>query len=414
MFDTAGRPHHGLNALSPLQSFSPLQPVAITGKQRTPSHSRTSSSQTIPSLNSSPVRNGGLGLNLGGGPGRSPKPSLITTSLNKIGSGPSSAPLEMESNSTSRAPSLTRSLSRRESLVAAVNMMSEYAPSSPGTPGSGGGRGGLISKLTLVRAPSRSQAHKSADEKTSPERRRTKSSGNLASFGLSTSGSSALSTSASGPANLSALLSPSANTQFGRSPGPADFGSPMKTSDSGHRASFLFDTPIGDPVRSPLVGAINIHEQHKNLSPEQVVELVDSLKSPVLAGDRSSTSMSRSGSMKRLRLDSDVSLASKALDDRTELEPVEYVEMNDDVLLPYVDRPSEVAELIEQPNNVSNVLSCPPMMTEKLNSRLDHRLSSFKSFDRHSPKLPEPRIHQTGVPSNLKNGPLMNSSSTSS
>jgi hypothetical protein len=39
-----------------------------------------------------------------------------------------------------------------------------------------------------------------------------------------------------------------------------------------------------------------------------------------------------------------------------ELEPVEYVEMNEDVLLPYVDRPSEVAELVAQPSNVSRAV----------------------------------------------------------
>lgn len=37
-----------------------------------------------------------------------------------------------------------------------------------------------------------------------------------------------------------------------------------------------------------------------------------------------------------------------------ELEPMEYVEMQDDVFLPYVDRPTEVDELLEHPSNVSS------------------------------------------------------------
>ena len=75
--------------------------------------------------------------------------------------------------------------------------------------------------------------------------------------------------------------------------------------------------------------------------------------------------MSRSSSLARGtsfgRRESETSIVSKTLDGQQqqqpdlELEPVEYVEMNEDVLLPYVDRPSEVAELVEQPSNVSRV-----------------------------------------------------------
>lgn len=68
-----------------------------------------------------------------------------------------------------------------------------------------------------------------------------------------------------------------------------------------------------------------------------------------------------------MRRESDASAVSRALDGQTqtplqqqhqemELEPVEYVEMNEDVLLPYVDRPSEVAELVAQPSNVSRAV----------------------------------------------------------
>ena len=131
------------------------------------------------------------------------------------------------------------------------------------------------------------------------------------------------------------------------------------------RTSFLFDQTHHHHQPG------NIHEGEKNLSPEQVMMLVEGLRSPVLASSQNEHSLprraglSRSSSLARGtsfgRRESETSIVSKTLDGQQqqqpdlELEPVEYVEMNEDVLLPYVDRPSEVAELVEQPSNVSRV-----------------------------------------------------------
>jgi hypothetical protein len=156
----------------------------------------------------------------------------------------------------------------------------------------------------------------------------------------------------------------------------------------GGRTSLLFDRSYTDQKATPA----NIHEQ-KMLSPEQVVEIAESLKSPVLKSEdddamftsasssfggrlsRSSSgrrNLQRSGSgaslnrgsFNRDKFVSDMSFTSsqderresseiQAQSEPMELEPIEYVEMGDDVFLPYVDRPTEVAELFEHPSNVS-------------------------------------------------------------
>lgn len=157
----------------------------------------------------------------------------------------------------------------------------------------------------------------------------------------------------------------------------------------GARTSFLFDRGHHDPITAPS----NIHDQ-KMLSPEQVVEIAESLKSPVLKSEeddafstsfssslggrlsRSSSgrrnhqrsgsgpSLNRGGSFNRGKFASDLSFTTPEDERRAssstpgqqeplELEPMEYVEMNDDVFLPYVDRPAEVDELLDQPSNVS-------------------------------------------------------------
>lgn len=156
----------------------------------------------------------------------------------------------------------------------------------------------------------------------------------------------------------------------------------------GARTSFLFDRSHHDPA-SPA----NIHDQKKMLSPEQVVEIAEGLKSPVLRSDddegfSSSFSpstggrLSRSNSGRRVHQRSGsgaslnrgsfnkgkflsemsfttpederrASVPAQAPAEPLELEPMEYVEMQDDVFLPYVDRPTEVDELLEHPSNVS-------------------------------------------------------------
>lgn len=134
------------------------------------------------------------------------------------------------------------------------------------------------------------------------------------------------------------------------------------------RTSFLFDAAHHHHHHQ----SGNIHDgEGKNLSPEQVMMLVEGLRSPVLASSAQEghslpkrQGLSRSNSLARGsfghgRRESDTSMGGgqqqqqQQQQQELELEPVEYVEMNEDVLLPYVDRPSEVAELVEQPSNVS-------------------------------------------------------------
>jgi hypothetical protein len=128
---------------------------------------------------------------------------------------------------------------------------------------------------------------------------------------------------------------------------------------SATRASFLFESMGGNGRVSSgslkTCNPLNIHQETKNLSPDQVLELVQGLRSPVLAATPQNELDTKSSRFSnRDRRGSDVSLASKAAGgEGTELEPVEYVEMNDDVLLPYVDRAAEVKELMEQASNVS-------------------------------------------------------------
>lgn len=248
-----------------------------------------------------------------------------------------------------RTPSVTRSLSRRQSIL-----MHDFRPGSP-RESLGGDRGGATSKLTLVRAPSLKKA--ASPENLEPARRRTKSSSLMSPFVLPAS--SPISSSTSGPVNLS-------TKPFARNSGPADFGSagPLTPStSSGMKAGFLFESGSSGGYSSPSgSNPTNIHQNHHTLTPDQVLELAEGLKSPVLAAQehdglpaRSLSSLSRNNSFTRgRRLGSDSGLSSKVntrAEEPVELEPVEYVEMNDDVLLPYVNRPEEVAELISQPNN---------------------------------------------------------------
>ncbi len=148
--------------------------------------------------------------------------------------------------------------------------------------------------------------------------------------------------------------------------GPAAPGG--RDSAPGRRLSFLFGNTALNQSNNPS----NIHEGPKALSPHQVVDMADSLRSPILAhdtfdDDAPPTSLSRSSSYRKPRSATTFSAAKQSeytlqqqqqdekdrLAEQLELEPVDYVEMHDDVLLPYVERPAEVAELFEVPYNVS-------------------------------------------------------------
>ena len=98
---------------------------------------------------------------------------------------------------------------------------------------------------------------------------------------------------------------------------------------------------------------------HKTLSPEQVVEIARGTYSPVAVPEggfkgaelkrRKSSGSSHFSS--RRSIGSNADLPSPEDKPPMVLEPVEYVQMDDDTLLPFVDRPVEVLDLLEQPSN---------------------------------------------------------------
>lgn len=174
---TATRPH--LTALSPLQSFSPLNPQAdgLANPPRSRTHSRTPSWQSQtggvpgPSLANSPVLStpGGLQqLNTAQGLrapfGSSPKSAPVAEGNEEKGQG-----AEGLSRSRSNASSVTRSLSRRQSFAASRASLTEL--NTPVERGQGGPtfhshQGGLISKLMIVKAPSNKDAQGDKGKRT--------------------------------------------------------------------------------------------------------------------------------------------------------------------------------------------------------------------------------------------------------
>ncbi|KAJ9093928.1 hypothetical protein QFC19_008162 [Naganishia cerealis] len=396
---TATRPH--LTALSPLQSFSPLHPQTDVptgaGGSRSRTHSRTPSWQSATGSQSGSFRGSSGGSPIQ--PVSGGLQQLNTQNLRaSVGAGPKSAPGTVDdgadkagstgglSRSRSNASSVTRSLSRRQSFAAsrASFPLTEQNPNIGGQGAGGIGsalhahQGGLISKLLIVKAPSK------PGEESSGNRARTKSSGSLTSF--SPSAGPALTPLGAGPAQLPSSPSrPSAIPIRGASSytGPASAGGYAGT--PGARTSFLFDPGYYESATAPS----NIHAQ-KMLSPEQVVEIAESLKSPIMKSDDDDAVFSSSvggrlsrnssysrrnlkrsgsggslnkGSFNRGRFSGDLSFTPHdeevsappasvaAPPEPMELEPMEYVEMNEDVFLPYIDRPAEVAELLDLPSN---------------------------------------------------------------
>ncbi|TYJ51404.1 hypothetical protein B9479_008026 [Cryptococcus floricola] len=200
-----------------------------------------------------------------------------------------------------RRASLTRSLSRRESMV------ENAAAWRRGEEVGGDGRG-LFSRLTHTRS---------------------KSGSSLMPFNAFASYSDAPATSASGPRRSFAASS------FGASPSAHSAGLPMPDAvnkGSAHR------------VESRSGNGRNV-QKDKLFSPEQVVELARSINSPKTA----SSPLHRAKSARSLR--SFGSFDGSPERPQAELEPVEYMQMEEDVLLPFIDRPSEVADLIVHPSN---------------------------------------------------------------
>lgn len=359
----ASRPHHGLNALSPLQTLSPLTPPSgRTGSRPRPlTPVLGGSGPAMHATSSAPANAVGLGLtgntgsplqpltiqNLQGWnkSNRSASPSSPRTTMTDV----VNAELDSDEGDgrRSRASSVSKALSRRASLVATFSVLCELGPSkveeklNPG---------GAVSRITLVRAPSKG---KSKDDPSSRNTRQRKQSiHGMSPFTIIPSSLPDEPTSTPSLAAFSSSGMPKGAGPFSLSSsyGPASPGG--VTSAPGTRTSFLFG-----PQPGPMSGSdapLNIHEQPKLMSPGEVVQLAESLKSPVLSDNRL-PSLSRSGSYR----DRNAAAAKdrerekrQQKEEELALEPVEYVEMDDDVLLPFVDRPSEVAELIQQPGNV--------------------------------------------------------------
>jgi hypothetical protein len=93
----------------------------------------------------------------------------------------------------------------------------------------------------------------------------------------------------------------------------------------------------------------------KPMSPDDIYEIAESLKSPVAIpeGGFKGAELKRRKSSGARRSSSSHSLAGMAEEPKPPLalEPVEYVEMEGDVLLPFVERPEEVEELLIHENN---------------------------------------------------------------
>ncbi|KAK6903860.1 hypothetical protein I203_107368 [Kwoniella mangroviensis CBS 8507] len=257
-----------LSALSPLKTFSPLLPV----KSALPSTSASSDAASI----------GGR----------------------------------------SRASSVTRSLSRRQSLIAHAASWGAGGHNEPEHPDAGN----LFSRLTLVKAP--------AADTNIRRHNRSKSSSALAPFTSFSVASDSPATSNRGPRRSFA-----ASSFGGMSPLPLARSPMQEINTSLHRVGSLHGFSDAD----------NKGIQSKHYSPDEVVDIARQLSSPVMVPEGGF----KGAELKRRKsAGSSVRPGSKELEKPpVALEPVEYVQMDEDVLLPFVERPKEVNELISHPAN---------------------------------------------------------------
>lgn len=187
----------------------------------------------------------------------------------------------------------------------------------------------LFSRLTLVKAPrKRDDVRKHS---------RSKSSSSLLPFNAFSSSPDAPSTSARGPRRSFAASS------FGAVPPSIPSinipNSSEPANDTLHRVQSHGD-----------MGSVGI--QRKVLSPDEVLDMARSFQSPLLAPERSfGGSQFQASSLKRRKSAGSVFERSPEPPVPAELEPVEYVQMEDDVLLPFVDRCAEVSDLMSHPSN---------------------------------------------------------------
>lgn len=123
------------------------------------------------------------------------------------------------------------------------------------------------------------------------------------------------------------------------------------------------------PARRPSIGVIETSRgeagtRNKTLSPDEVLELARGLMSPVAApeGPRPGGALRRSKSTGSTRRGSSASGVDGDKEDNTpeeephaELEPVDYVQMDANTLLPFSDRPRQVKDLLANAANTDLV-----------------------------------------------------------
>nr|ODN93822.1 hypothetical protein L204_05008 [Cryptococcus depauperatus CBS 7855] len=221
------------------------------------------------------------------------------------------------SSSLQRAGSLTRGLSRRESMIEnAKKWTGEDNEEDEGT--------GLFSRLTLVKAPT---------QENNKDRRhiRSKSQSSLVPFNAFASSFTAPATSARGPRRSFAASSFGASPNTQTMPLPSPCG--QAQNDSLHR------------VHSRLEEGDNI--QSRYLSPDEVFTLAQSISSPVTAASDEGLKRRKSASSLPRRS----ALPDSPEKVTAELEPVEYVQMEEDVLLPFIDRAADVHDLLHSSVN---------------------------------------------------------------
>lgn len=241
----------------------------------------------------------------------------------------------------SRASSITKSLSRRQSLIAhaarwGAGMDYEEEDVMHAA--------GLFSRLTLVKAPSENSGLKRwvALSLTQLISSRTKSSSALAPFSAMAAAGDAPATSARGPRRSFAASSFAGMTPM----------APVR-SDS---ASYSPGGPDAVHRITQLYSDNDVGIQRRTLSPEEVVEVARSLSSPVMVpegGFKRSELKRRKSAGSTFRRTPRTPEDPNSPDDQVSiaLEPVEYVQLDDDTLLPFVERPAEVAELLSHASN---------------------------------------------------------------
>ena len=122
---------------------------------------------------------------------------------------------------------------------------------------------------------------------------------------------------------------------------PQPFSPP--SSDTTHRISHLHHA-----------GEQGVGIQRKTMTPEEVVDVARGLISPVAVpeggfnGAELKRRKSAGASSRRSFGGKETSAPEKP---PMALEPVEYVQLDDETLLPYVERPAEVSELLKHPSN---------------------------------------------------------------